>query len=122
VAREAALDQGGPAGFRGQVGMNVPAARNLHQMVQEAEQSRTEHGVERIGLAGGVFQNRLLAEKAVARLEGRGFRVFLPSGIPTNDAGLSFGQIIEQYGSAFDESVPPLAPSRHPLQIDGSAV
>ncbi|MDD5034262.1 MAG: carbamoyltransferase HypF [Methylococcaceae bacterium] len=61
----------------------------------QAEKIRSESGVSRIGLAGGVFQNRLLTEQAVQSLTRRGFQVYLPSEIPTNDAGISFGQIIE---------------------------
>jgi hydrogenase maturation protein HypF len=68
-------------------------------IVDQAERARAEQGVERIGLSGGVFQNRLLAETAMAWLERRGFRVFLPAEIPANDAGLSYGQVIEAVGS-----------------------
>jgi len=48
-------------------------------------------------LSGGVFQNRALTEQAVALLENDGFRVMLPEAVPVNDAGISFGQVIE-YG------------------------
>jgi hydrogenase maturation protein HypF len=42
-----------------------------------------------------VFQNRLLTELALAGLAGAGFRVHLPEHVPVNDAGVSFGQVIE---------------------------
>jgi hydrogenase maturation protein HypF len=45
-----------------------------------------------------VFQNRLLLESAVARLEQSGFRVLLPARIPCNDGGLSYGQVAEHVG------------------------
>ena len=61
----------------------------------QAEQIRIRSGIGRVGLAGGVFQNRRLTEHAVRLLEQRGFEVFLPERIPTNDAGICFGQIIE---------------------------
>ena len=48
-----------------------------------------------VGLSGGVFQNRRLAERAIALLSARGFRVFLPETVPANDGGLAFGQLIE---------------------------
>ncbi|MDY6994236.1 MAG: carbamoyltransferase HypF, partial [Pseudomonadota bacterium] len=48
-----------------------------------------------IGLCGGVFQNRLLTEAIIHALEHRGFTVFIPRQLPSNDASLSFGQIIE---------------------------
>ncbi|GMV11896.1 MAG: carbamoyltransferase [Polyangiaceae bacterium] len=43
-------------------------------------------------LAGGCFQNRLLADGARALLEGRGFRVLSPELVPVNDGGISVGQ------------------------------
>ncbi len=64
-------------------------------LVDQARQLRAQTGIEAIGLTGGVFQNRVLAEAAVARLEAAGFAVHLPRRIPVNDAGLSFGQAIE---------------------------
>ncbi|MDQ1315920.1 MAG: hydrogenase maturation protein HypF [Pseudomonadota bacterium] len=64
-------------------------------LVDQAMRLREQTGISTIGLTGGVFQNRLLAESAIARLEAAGFSVHLPRRIPVNDAGLSFGQIIE---------------------------
>ena len=64
-------------------------------LLQQARQARTQHGVNRIGLSGGVFQNRVLTEQAIVLLENDGFQVHLPEQIPVNDAGLSFGQVIE---------------------------
>jgi hydrogenase maturation protein HypF len=60
-----------------------------------AGQARAETGVNRVGLTGGVFQNRLLAEAATAALAARGFRVRIPELVPVNDAGLSYGQVVE---------------------------
>ncbi len=56
---------------------------------------RDVHGVEIVGLAGGVFQNRLLAETVLGMLRADGLSVRLGRQIPCNDAGLSFGQMIE---------------------------
>ncbi|WP_018077121.1 carbamoyltransferase HypF [Thiobacillus denitrificans] len=64
-------------------------------LVEQARQLRAQTGVESVGLAGGVFQNRLLAEAAIDRLQATGFAVHLPQRVPVNDAGLSFGQVIE---------------------------
>lgn len=57
-----------------------------------------EHGVGMIGLGGGVFQNRLLTERAVLLLENDGFKVLVPVKIPCNDAGISYGQLVEVAG------------------------
>ncbi|MGA0038672.1 MAG: carbamoyltransferase HypF [Pirellulales bacterium] len=47
-----------------------------------------------IGLTGGVFQNRLLCELALAHLDQAGFEPLLPVRLPANDGGLSLGQAI----------------------------
>ncbi|MFA5922183.1 MAG: carbamoyltransferase HypF [Methylococcaceae bacterium] len=64
-------------------------------LVKQAKQICAEHGVFAVGLTGGVFQNRLLTEQVTALLRAEGFKVYLPERIPGNDAGLSFGQIME---------------------------
>jgi hydrogenase maturation protein HypF len=64
-------------------------------LVDQAARLRESTGIATVGLTGGVFQNRVLAEAAIARLEAAGFTVRLPARIPVNDAGLSFGQVIE---------------------------
>jgi len=64
-------------------------------LVEQAQQLRAQTGIQSVGLAGGVFQNRLLAEAAIDRLRAAGFAVHLPQRVPVNDAGLSFGQVIE---------------------------
>ena len=60
-----------------------------------AEAIRDRHGVGAVGLAGGVFQNRRLAESLCRALRAEGLVPLLGEAIPCNDAGLSFGQIIE---------------------------
>jgi hydrogenase maturation protein HypF len=64
-------------------------------LVDQAIQLRMQTGISSVGLTGGVFQNRLLAEAAIVGLEAAGFAVHLPQRLPVNDAGLSFGQVIE---------------------------
>ena len=64
-------------------------------LAEQAKQLRVQTGIQSVGLTGGVFQNRLLAEAAIRLLEAAGFAVHLPHRIPVNDAGLSFGQVIE---------------------------
>ena len=56
---------------------------------------RNDSGVRRIGLSGGVFQNRVLTERAQALLMDEGFEVLIPQRLPVNDAGISYGQLIE---------------------------
>jgi hydrogenase maturation protein HypF len=69
-----------------------------HALLAQALLARESHGIERIGLSGGVFQNRVLTETACRLLAAAGFYVTLPALIPVNDAGISYGQVIE-FGS-----------------------
>ena len=64
-------------------------------IVAQAVKIREGQGLNKVGLTGGVFQNRLLTEQAASLLEQQGFEVYLPTEIPANDAGISYGQIIE---------------------------
>ena len=68
-----------------------------HSLLQQAKQVRSDTGVNTVGLAGGVFQNRVLTENSIELLNDNGFEVTLPLLMPVNDAAISFGQIIE-YG------------------------
>ncbi|NOS89926.1 MAG: carbamoyltransferase HypF, partial [Methylococcaceae bacterium] len=64
-------------------------------IVKQAQQLRNEHLFTAVGLTGGVFQNRLLTEYTHTLLQAAGFTVYIPEHLPSNDAGISFGQIIE---------------------------
>jgi hydrogenase maturation protein HypF len=61
----------------------------------QARALRAEYGVDRIGLTGGVFQNRILCETLIDMAEQDGFEVLLPVQLPCNDAAISFGQVVE---------------------------
>ncbi|MHB8256933.1 MAG: carbamoyltransferase HypF [Acidiferrobacterales bacterium] len=67
-----------------------------HSLAQQARALRLEHRIDAVGLTGGVFQNRVLTEHACALLQNDGFKVYLARDIPCNDAGVSFGQIVER--------------------------
>ena len=56
---------------------------------------RARYGDFAVGLSGGVFQNKLLSEMVIARLNEEGNRVYLPQSVPINDGGLCYGQVIE---------------------------
>jgi hydrogenase maturation protein HypF len=64
-------------------------------LVDQASAIRAACGDVAVGLAGGVFQNRRLSEAVLRALAQAGFRACLPEKFPCNDAGLSFGQVIE---------------------------
>jgi len=78
------------------VALPIVAAR-FHGGVAEAIartcailRSRTGLGV--VALSGGVFQNLLLLDRTVGRLEADGFRVLVHGRVPPNDGGISLGQ------------------------------
>jgi hydrogenase maturation protein HypF len=66
-----------------------------HALLNQAKQLRTLYAIGPVGLCGGVFQNRRLTESAKRLLQEAGFTVDLMERLPTNDASISFGQVIE---------------------------
>ena len=60
----------------------------------EAEQARSETKINDPVLSGGVFQNVILLELMENELLLKGFNVYSHSKIPTNDGGISFGQVM----------------------------
>jgi len=55
---------------------------------------RERHGLTAVALSGGVFQNLLLLNQVVTRLESREFTVLTHSRVPCNDGGISLGQAV----------------------------
>jgi hydrogenase maturation protein HypF len=48
---------------------------------------------DRVVLSGGCFQNKYLLEKSIENLRRSGFKVYWHQRVPTNDGGISLGQI-----------------------------
>ena len=63
--------------------------------LRQADAARAQHEFAQVGLCGGVFQNRFLAEQTMTLLRKAGFDVYLPRLLPGNDASLSYGQAAE---------------------------
>jgi len=55
---------------------------------------RERTGLRTVALSGGVFQNTLLLNRTVSRLEARKFTVLVHSRVPCNDGGISLGQAV----------------------------
>ncbi|MDF2593202.1 MAG: carbamoyltransferase HypF, partial [Clostridia bacterium] len=51
------------------------------------------HGVRDVVLSGGCFENLLLMDRMVKKLEAKGFKVYFNEKLPCNDGGISFGQL-----------------------------
>lgn len=66
-------------------------------LIAKAKKIKLIKGDFRVGLSGGVFQNKFLSEYILKRLKEENFEAYLPENIPYNDAGLAFGQIIEAH-------------------------
>lgn len=73
-------------------------ARRFHEAVAQgileaALLLKGSRKFEAVVLSGGVFQNKLLTELAIQRLEDRGFTVWINRQVPPNDGGISLGQV-----------------------------
>ena len=87
-------DQSLPPSLRAGI-FHESLARALAEQVAALAQYET---FEAVGLAGGVFQNHLLAERAMALVAEAGFACHLPQMLPANDGGLAYGQLVEWLG------------------------
>jgi hydrogenase maturation protein HypF len=61
-------------------------------IVDLCQRIAAEQGLGSVALSGGCFQNRLLLDLTVPRLEDAGFQVLLHRQVPCNDGGISLGQ------------------------------
>jgi hydrogenase maturation protein HypF len=81
-------------------GVPVPVmGRRFHNglarvLADAALRAGARHGVDRICLSGGTFQNVLLTGTLSAMLEGSGLEVYTHAQVPANDGGLSLGQAL----------------------------
>ena len=55
--------------------------------------AREQTELNTVALSGGVFQNRLLLEQLMTRLDALSFQVYINRRVPPNDGGLSLGQL-----------------------------
>ena len=74
-------------------------ARRFHDAFVEAivtcaELVRGLYGIGTVALSGGVLMNRYLMERALPRLEERGFTVAINRDLPPNDGCISLGQAV----------------------------
>lgn len=56
-----------------------------------------------VALSGGVFQNKILLEQTVQRLQRQGFTVLCQRRVPANDGGLALGQALVAAARVLDE-------------------
>ncbi|HVY99793.1 MAG TPA: carbamoyltransferase HypF [Dongiaceae bacterium] len=71
-------------------GLARAVAAMAAQAIAAAEEAGT--AIDAVALSGGCFQNRILLEETVMRLEPLGRVILTQSGVPSNDGGLALGQ------------------------------
>ena len=64
------------------------------QIAGAVQAAREQTGLTAVALSGGVFQNRLLLELTVERLEQMNFHVLTHHLVPPNDGGIALGQAV----------------------------
>ncbi len=70
-------------------------ARKFHNTLAEMiARVADNHAGLPLALSGGCFQNRLLTELTVARLEAGGVKVYWHQRVPPNDGGIALGQVV----------------------------
>lgn len=83
-----------PAGaVSGEIRRNI-ALRFIETLPLIIRDAAALSGLKKVCLSGGVFQNRILAEKTAAVLKEGGFTPYFNEKIPPNDGGISFGQAV----------------------------
>lgn len=77
-----------------QAGLPAPdIALGFHEALARAARDVAERiGMKTVVLSGGCMQNRILAERIIAKLEAAGCRVYAHRDVPPNDGGLALGQ------------------------------
>jgi hydrogenase maturation protein HypF len=100
---------------------NAVIAKRFHNSLVGIIVSMAERiGFSTVVLSGGCFQNRLLVNGAITELRAAGFDPYINRQVPTNDGGISLGQIrYVQAGIREAAPVPPPPPPK--LNLYGRA-
>lgn len=64
----------------------------IAMMIEAADRTREQDGLDRVVLSGGSFQNKYLFLGVSRGLREKGFQVFYHQRVPTNDGGIALGQ------------------------------
>ena len=86
-----ALRERGPGRARAVSGKFHAGAAAM--IIKTASALRAETGIKTVALSGGVFQNRTLLALSLGGLSAGGFKVFANTKVPSNDGGISLGQV-----------------------------
>ena len=72
---------------------NIISARFHNTLAKVVLEIAKKTGEEKVVLSGGCFQNKYLLEKTIKSLQKEGFKPYWHQRVPTNDGGISLGQI-----------------------------
>ena len=79
------------------VAVGIIAARFHNTLVkisvEQCVQIREKYNTNKVVLSGGSFQNKYLSEHLIKELKHKNFKVYNHQNIPSNDGGISLGQI-----------------------------
>ncbi len=65
----------------------------VKMIIEVCESIRAEFDISSVILSGGVWQNMILLRETIMSLQKRKFQVFWHHQVPTNDGGISLGQV-----------------------------
>ena len=91
--------------LRSRVSAGTISARFHRTLAEIIVAVAREAAQSRVLLSGGCFQNRVLTEHTVRRLEAEGFRPYWHQRIPPNDGGIAVGQIAAAMRLGFGREV-----------------
>jgi hydrogenase maturation protein HypF len=101
----------------------IIAAKFHNTLVEIIVSVARRAGEKKVVLSGGCFQNRYLTERGVRRLTEAGFQPYWHQRVPTNDGGISLGQII---GAAVSRRLVPISPDHQAVfkerELDSGAI
>jgi hydrogenase maturation protein HypF len=94
--------------------MSARFHKGLARIVVAMTKKLAEGGArfDTVALSGGCFQNRILLEEIVRRLEQDNFIVLTPAKVPANDGGLALGQAAIGAARLIDEGMKSRNPGR----------
>jgi hydrogenase maturation protein HypF len=75
------------------ISVNTISAKFHNTLVEMIVSVAKELKYEKVVLTGGCFQNKYLLERAIDKLRQNGFKVYWHQRVPTNDGGISLGQV-----------------------------
>ncbi len=79
--------------LKNQISKNIISAKFHNTLANVILEIAKRTGEKRIVLSGGCFQNKYLIEKTIKWLQKEGFKPYWHQRVPTNDGGISLGQI-----------------------------